>query len=124
MFQREVNIPGFVGYAVNLLRLREEHEYLRYSVLWIVFKNLMIFETDEDRLSYAATLPFNEIEEFWAISLDFYDYPALNERYPQLLTSRNDQFELSETIPTSQRVAQLNKSICNVKHSYTVIRYT
>lgn len=38
---------GFLGYAVRLLRLRPEHEPLRWTVLFAVFKDLVVFETTE-----------------------------------------------------------------------------
>lgn len=39
--------PGFVGYAVRLLQLRSEHESLRWTVLFTLFKDLAVFETTE-----------------------------------------------------------------------------
>ena len=38
---------GFLGYAVRLLQLRPEHESLRWTVLFAVFKDLVVFETTE-----------------------------------------------------------------------------
>ncbi len=38
---------GFLGYAVRLLRLRPEHESLRWTVLYALFKDLAVFETKE-----------------------------------------------------------------------------
>jgi hypothetical protein len=37
------NTPGFVGYAINLIMLRDEHEHLRMSVVWALFKDLSVF---------------------------------------------------------------------------------
>lgn len=37
--------PGFLGYAVRLMRLRPEHEQLRWTVLYTLFKDLAVFET-------------------------------------------------------------------------------
>ncbi|CAM9968094.1 unnamed protein product, partial [Choristocarpus tenellus] len=37
--------PGFLGYAVDLVRLRPEYEPLRLTVLYAVFKDLSVFET-------------------------------------------------------------------------------
>lgn len=39
--------PGFIGYAVRLLQLRPEHEPLRWTVLFTLFKDLVVFETTE-----------------------------------------------------------------------------
>lgn len=45
----ETPVPaGFLGYAVRLLRLRPEHESLRWTVLFAVFKDLVVFETTEE----------------------------------------------------------------------------
>ena len=49
-------IPGFLGYAINLLRLRPEHEYLRRNVLWIIFRDLMVFDTLESQIQYTECL--------------------------------------------------------------------
>lgn len=38
---------GFVGYAVRLLELRSEHESLRWTVLFTLYKDLVVFETTE-----------------------------------------------------------------------------
>lgn len=38
---------GFLGYAVRLLHLRPEHEALRWTVLFALFKDLVVFETTE-----------------------------------------------------------------------------
>lgn len=38
---------GFLGYAVRLLRLRPEHEPLRWTVLFALFVDLVVFETTE-----------------------------------------------------------------------------
>lgn len=38
---------GFLGYAVRLLRLRPQHESLRWTVLYALFKDLAVFETKE-----------------------------------------------------------------------------
>ena len=39
------NTPGFVGYAIHMISLREEHEHLRMSVIWALFKDLAVFAT-------------------------------------------------------------------------------
>ena len=44
---------GFIGYAVRLARLRKQHEYLRSTVLWTIFRNLMVFETSAAGTRYA-----------------------------------------------------------------------
>ena len=44
---------GFRGYAIDLIDLRPEHQYLRMSVCWALFKDLAIF-TDLDSARRAA----------------------------------------------------------------------
>eukprot|EP00753_Platysulcus_tardus_P010878 PLAT3125.1.p1 GENE.PLAT3125.1~~PLAT3125.1.p1 ORF type:complete len:734 (+),score=269.03 PLAT3125.1:131-2203(+) len=41
----DITGEGFIGYAVNLLQLEEQHEPLRETVLWAVIKDLAIFAT-------------------------------------------------------------------------------
>lgn len=36
---------GFLGYVVRLLRLRAEHEHLRWTFFYAIFKDLMVFES-------------------------------------------------------------------------------
>eukprot|EP00752_Nemacystus_decipiens_P009775 g8730.t1 len=48
---------GFLGYAVRLLRLRPEHESLRWTVLFAVFKDLVVFETTEQAEAVRARVP-------------------------------------------------------------------
>lgn len=44
----EIPAPaGFLGYAVRLLQLRPEHESLRWTALFAVFKDLVVFQTTE-----------------------------------------------------------------------------
>ena len=45
--------PGFLGYAIDLIDLRPEHQHLRMSVCWALFKDLAIFE-DEASASAAS----------------------------------------------------------------------
>ena len=42
---QRVLAPGFLGYAVELLKLRPEDESLRWTALFTVFKWLAVFET-------------------------------------------------------------------------------
>ena len=54
------NEPNFLGYAIHLVRLRPEHEYLRSSFLFsMVFLNLMVFRTS----SSSSSLSFGGIDE-------------------------------------------------------------
>ena len=39
---RNITSPGFIGYVIDLLKLRKEHEYLRYTVMWTLFTDVMV----------------------------------------------------------------------------------
>lgn len=63
-----VHYPGLLGYAVHLIKLRKEDEYLRHSLFFTIFKNLQVFETEADLQAYMRdtdTVPY-------ACSLDYY----------------------------------------------------
>ena len=48
--------PGFRGYAIDLIDLRPEHQHLRMSVCWALFKDLAIFDDLESvEAAQAAT---------------------------------------------------------------------
>ena len=38
---------GFRGYAIDLIDLRPEHQHLRMSVFWALFKDLAVFDDEE-----------------------------------------------------------------------------
>lgn len=64
-----VNEPGFLGYAINLIRLRPEHEYMRSGIFWTVFRNLMIFDSCQRGEDYARRNS-REGEIIWTTGLD------------------------------------------------------
>jgi hypothetical protein len=45
-------IPGFIGYSVDLLKMRPEHEHLAGEILPYLFKNLMVFRREVDRIAF------------------------------------------------------------------------
>lgn len=49
--------PGFLGYAVRLMQLRPEHELLRWTVMFTLFKDLAVFETTEQAEAVRARTP-------------------------------------------------------------------
>ncbi|KAK5578129.1 hypothetical protein RB653_003082 [Dictyostelium firmibasis] len=52
---------GFVGFVVNKVQLREKHEFLRPTLCFTLFKEMMVFETLKQAMSYknyAATKKF------------------------------------------------------------------
>lgn len=48
---------GFLGYAVCLVRLRPQHEFLRWTVLFALFKDMAVFETTEQAEAVRARAP-------------------------------------------------------------------
>ncbi|CAN0095368.1 unnamed protein product [Sphacelaria rigidula] len=48
---------GFLGYVVRLIQLRPEHEPLRWTVLFAVFKDLAVFETEAQGQAVKARMP-------------------------------------------------------------------
>jgi hypothetical protein len=63
-------VPGFIGYAINLLRMKKEMEFLKFTVLPILFKNLMVFETVEDKENFEVSLTPAQRINFRGIGLD------------------------------------------------------
>ncbi|CAN0099171.1 unnamed protein product, partial [Discosporangium mesarthrocarpum] len=61
--------PGFLGYAVELVRLRPEHECLRMTALYAVLKDLAVFETEVDAESCRQRC--GRGERFFCCALDF-----------------------------------------------------
>ena len=118
MLQRDVLAPGFLGYVVNLICLKPKHEYLRYTVFWIIFKNLMIFDTVANMFEYRFNLDASEAGDFWGVSIEEYAAESA-EVFPRLLTQPTAQ---SST--TAEQRLMLQNDISKTKHSYTVLRYT
>lgn len=48
---------GFLGYVVRLIQLRPEHEPLRWTVLFAVFKDLAVFECEAQAKVFKARMP-------------------------------------------------------------------
>jgi hypothetical protein len=78
---------GFIGYAVNLLQMRPEHEYLRFTVFGVIFYNLMVFTTRDAANRYASTVEVQQIQGLWTVALDDYSDAELDAVFPRLLTS-------------------------------------
>lgn len=69
--------PGFLGYAVHLIRLRREDEYLRHSLYYTIFKNLMVFDTTQHLRDYSHAVGGGR--EPYACALDYYDHQQQSE---------------------------------------------
>lgn len=53
--------PGFLGYAVRLIKLKPEYEALRWTVLFAVFKDLAVFETSEQAEAVRVRMPHQHL---------------------------------------------------------------
>lgn len=76
-------VLGFLGYAVNLFRLRSEHEHFRYAILTLLFKNLMVFDTVASKLEYEMSLPAPARVQFRGVAMDEYTDEELARTYPR-----------------------------------------
>ena len=114
---------GFVGFAVNLIRLRPEHEYLRYTVFWGLFRDLMVFRTREDAWAYAQFLTSAEIENYWVVTLDQYTEEELEHTYPRMKSRRSrDMYRLYNKSPVVVE-AHLVRQRTSAQISFEYARY-
>ena len=60
-----IDAPGFIDYAARIVRLRPEQEYLRDTVVWMMLRDLMVFETVEQGDAYGELAP-----DSWFAGLD------------------------------------------------------
>ena len=63
--------------------MRPEHEHIRYPVLSVLFKNLMVFDTMDSKLTFEATLDDISIANFRGVALDEYADEALSTAFPR-----------------------------------------
>lgn len=116
--------PGFIGFAVNMVRLRPEHEYLRYTVFWGLFRDLMIFKTLDSASEYSRFLTVDELEKFWVVTLDRYSDEELNNTYPCMsATTPRDLTEMYRRSPWEVQ-ASLRQKVSNAQLSYEIARYS
>lgn len=99
-----IEAPGFINYAVNLIHLRPEHEYLRWTAYYGVFRDLMVFESRRDVINYTATLDAAAATALWVVTLEDYEASVLDDIYPRFSTSpRSCYYNMSMT-QTMQRL--------------------
>lgn len=60
--------PGFIGFVVDLARMRPDHEHLRETVLYTVYRDMMVFETTAEGQNYIEN--FN-VDKGWFVGLDY-----------------------------------------------------
>jgi len=68
-----IEFPGLIDYAVHLFDLRPEHERYRYSVLYTLLKNLLVFRSARDIEAFAAA--YGAVP--YAVALDEYSEAEL-----------------------------------------------
>lgn len=108
---------GFRGFVLQLLRLEPQHEHLRNTVYYTIFKDMMVFDKMEQLVEY------NELtqRENFAIALDFWPTEELDAVYPRLL------LRPSEPLPTrspADNLAAAQRQLEAIRTSMTVVRYT
>ena len=72
-----------LGFAVDLMRIRECDEHLRLTAFALLFKNLVVFTTVVAMDSYTALLTPAEKAKFQGVALDQYDLGELKQLYPR-----------------------------------------
>jgi hypothetical protein len=115
--------PGFIGYAVNLLRLSPSHESLRYTVFWGLFRDLMVWEDRASSVNYSQHLSPEEIEKYWVVTLEDYSEEILQEVYPRLGVMRPREkcyLELNK----EEMMRRLENRVDNAVISYSIARCT
>jgi hypothetical protein len=75
--------PGFIGFAVDLIRLKQEHEYLRMSVLKAnVFKDLQVWASEDQALRYMRETSRSRADQLHYVALDTYNSREPTASYP------------------------------------------
>ena len=99
-----IETPGFINYAVNLIQLKPEHEYLRWTAYYGVFRDLMVFERRVDVINYTATLDAAAATALWVVTLEDYDASVLDDIYPRFSTSPRSCYYSAPMAQTKQRL--------------------
>lgn len=115
-------VPGFIGFAVKLIKLRPEHEYMRYSVFWGLFRDLMVFETREQAQSYGATLTLLELTKFWFTCLDDYTLEELDNTYPRFQSMNFKERDSYTTTSPRETKRQLERQIAGIRYSHAIAK--
>ena len=118
------DVDGFIGYAVQLIKLRKEHEYMRYSVFWGLFRDLMVFETREKAERYGTTLTLWEYQKFWFTCLDDYSLEELDNTYPRFRSLKHNDRESYVTQPPKETKRFLERRIAGARYSHSIAKYT
>lgn len=117
-----LDAPGFVGYAVKLIMLRKEHEHMRYSVFWGLFRDLMVFETREQALLYGSTLTLFEYSKFWFTCLDDYTLEELDNTYPRFQSMNFKERGCYIKVPPRETKRHLENQIAAIRYSHSIAK--
>lgn len=126
--------PGFLGYAIRLIRLRPEHESLRWTVLFTVFKDLAVFETTAQAEAVRERMPQGRL---FYCALDHpgaLDDPCQSGMAPlphighwgfRPLLTRPGRASSDGGRPemVSASAERLEKAVANARHSLAFIQY-
>lgn len=127
---------GFLGYVVRLMHLRREHEYLRWTVLFAVFKDMAVFESEAQAEAVKKRMPNQRL---FYCALDFpgaQDDPCPLEGIPlphighwgfrPLLIARGagirGEGEL-HMVRVEERVERFERTACNARSSLAFLQY-
>eukprot|EP00607_Mallomonas_marina_P009865 CAMPEP_0182420676 /NCGR_PEP_ID=MMETSP1167-20130531/5646_1 /TAXON_ID=2988 /ORGANISM="Mallomonas Sp, Strain CCMP3275" /LENGTH=214 /DNA_ID=CAMNT_0024596941 /DNA_START=527 /DNA_END=1171 /DNA_ORIENTATION=- len=122
-YLRSVEYPGFLGYVVELVRLPPNHEYLRNSVIWSLFREMMVFETAESLMSYRSQLHAEAAREFWGVALDDYTTDKLQNVHPHFRARIPRDLSAYSTVP-DMRIHQMQRRVEHCERSLAFIRYS
>ncbi len=114
--------PGFIGYAVNLIRLPSQYEHLRYTVFWGLFRDLMVFEDRTASELYSRNLTPEEMVKFWVVTLQDYSDEILETVYPRLSAKIQRSSYSKANNETTRR--QLEDRLINANTSFSIARCT
>lgn len=116
------HLAGFRGYAVRLINLRPEHEHMRYSVFWGLFRDLMVFDTRAAAEAYGRTLTLLEHTTFWCTCLDDYSPEELDSTYPRFQSGCRRERANYISEPPRETKRQLEREIAAIRYSHSIAK--
>lgn len=120
-----VNAPGFLGYAMHLIKLRPQHEYLR-DAMYTLFRNLMVFDTMENSIAFREELTRNNpngARKQWLVALDqFGDVVEPGENIHRCVGVGRFRSEYHREEPAAQ-IERLTREANSMRHSIAYMRY-
>lgn len=121
------SIPGFIGFAIDLLNTCIQYEHIKFCSLFILFKNVIVFDTMMNMNLYSNTLNITEFNEFRGIALDSYSEEELSTTYPRFAfkppRSAHCRYNYDKA-SGYQMVNQLTTQYDNTRTSHAIIQYS